>query len=407
METLLKKTEDYVFELLKEKLPKSYIYHTFLHTQRVVESAEEIITASDVSEDDILIIKLAAWFHDTGHIYGPDDHEARSVEIASKFLKENDVNEKIINGVNDCIRATKLSATPQSFNEEAIKDADTSHLAKSYYKNVSDLLKQELEVQGIANYTSKEWREENLKLFTEKHKFYTPYAVNNWEKEKNNHLKKLLKKKKKAIKNKKQEIFKAKKKAEFKNDSPERGIQSLFRVTLRNHIKLSDIADTKANILLSVNAIIISLALSTIIPKLDSPTNSHLIFPTLVLVIFSVASVILSILSTQPKVTSGEFTKEQVKNKDVNILFFGNFHKMPYKTFQWGVNEVIKDKDYIYEMLTKDLYFLGIVLNKKYKLLKITYIVFTIGIILSVIAFVIAFFNLDLAEVANIKLNEK
>ena len=407
METLLKKTEDFVFELFKNKLPKNYIYHTFLHTQRVVESAEEIITGSDVNETDALIIKLSAWFHDTGHIYGPEGHEAKSVEIAKEFLQDNKVEDHIIKEVNGCIMATKLSAEPENFNQEAIKDADTSHLAKEYYKNVSDLLKQELEVQGIANYTGKQWREENIKLFTEKHKFYTAYAVNNWEKQKNIHLKKLLKKKKKVVKDQKKEIFKAKKKAEFKNDSPERGIQSLFRVTLRNHIKLSDIADTKANILLSVNAIIISLALSTIIPKLDSPTNSHLIFPTLVLVIFSVASVILSILSTQPKVTSGEFTKEQVKNKDVNILFFGNFHKMPYKTFQWGVNEVIKDKDYIYEMLTKDLYYLGVVLNKKYKLLKITYIVFTVGIILSVVAFVIAFFNLDLAEVANIKLNEK
>lgn len=62
--------------------------------------------------------------------------------------------------------------------------------------------------------------------------------------------------------------------------------------------------------------------------------------------------------------TSGEFTREQVKKKQVNILFFGNFHKMPYDQYLWAMNEIIYDKDYIYEALTKDLWLLGVVLNK-------------------------------------------
>ncbi|MCJ7757299.1 MAG: DUF5706 domain-containing protein, partial [Gillisia sp.] len=176
--------------------------------------------------------------------------------------------------------------------------------------------------------------------------------------------------------------------------NPERSIQSLFRVTLRNHIKLSDIADTKANILLSVNAIIISLALANIIPKLDSVSNKHLLIPTLILVIFSVASIILSIMATRPNITSGEFTKKQVKEREVNLLFFGNFHKMPFEQFKWGINEIIKDKDYVYESLMLDLHLLGKVLHRKYQLLRLTYTVFMFGIITSVISFVIAFYLL-------------
>ena len=99
----------------------------------------------------------------------------------------------------------------------------------------------------------------------------------------------------------------------------------------------------------------------------------------------------MSILSTRPNVTSGEFTREQVKKKQVNILFFGNFHKMKYDQYQWAINEIIYDKDYIYEALTKDLYLLGVVLNKKYLLLRKTYTVFMVGIIVSVISFIIAF----------------
>ena len=70
---------------------------------------------------------------------------------------------------------------------------------------------------------------------------------------------------------------KEKLKAYYKNESPERGIQTMYRVSMRNHLKLSDIADTKANILLSVNAIIISLVIANLIPKLDNPTNDYLI----------------------------------------------------------------------------------------------------------------------------------
>ena len=114
--------------------------------------------------------------------------------------------------------------------------------------------------------------------------------------------------------------------------------------------------------------------------------------PTLILVLFSVASIVGSILSTRPNVTTGEFTREQVKNKEVNVLFFGNFHQMPYDQFEWAMQEIIKDQSYVYDSLTKDLYYLGIVLNKKYRLLRITYTIFMIGIILSVLSFILMFY---------------
>ena len=100
---------------------------------------------------------------------------------------------------------------------------------------------------------------------------------------------------------------------------------------------------------------------------------------------------VFSILSTRPKVTSGKFTKDDVVQKKVNLLFFGNFHKMPLEDFQAGMLEMMKDRDYLYKSLMKDLYFLGLVLEKKYKLLRIAYTIFMVGIIVSVIAFVIAF----------------
>ncbi|WP_378175561.1 Pycsar system effector family protein [Aquimarina sp. SS2-1] len=391
MEPILDKAENYIFDLFKNELPKTFLYHNFLHTQRVVESVVEICENSDVPQEEKEVLIIAAWFHDAGYVNGVENHEEESVTVFKKFIADYEFDSVKKEKIVACIMATKFDQEPTTKLEEILKDADNSHLAKDYYKEVNELLRQELSLQGISDYSSVEWREQNLQLFTQGHKYYTRYAIENWEPLKNKNLLSIIKKGKKRKKKRQKEDLKAKLKAKYKNESPERGIQTLYRVTLRNHIKLSDIADTKANILLSVNAIIISLALANLIPKLDAPSNKHLMIPSLILVLFSVAAIILSIMSTQPKVTGGEFTRDQVKNRKVNLLFFGNFYKMPYDRYQEAIDKVIEDKDYVYKMLTQDLYFLGVVLKKKYALLKITYIVFTIGIILSVIAFIIAF----------------
>jgi hypothetical protein len=100
----------------------------------------------------------------------------------------------------------------------------------------------------------------------------------------------------------------------------------------------------------------------------------------------------MAVIATRPNITGGKFSKEDVKNKKVNLLFFGNFHKMSLAEYEWAIEELVKDKEYIYSSLTKDLYFLGLVLNRKYNILRLTYTIFMIGIILSVIAFGLAFY---------------
>ena len=388
---IITKTDQFVLKLFKEKLPNSFLYHNYNHTVRVVKSTKEIIENSQINVKQKEALLLAAWLHDIGYTEQREGHEKAGADIAKTFLTEQGQDPETIDLVVDLILSTIMKTEPKTDLERILKDADNSHFAKDYYSETSEFLRQELHLTGVANYSPAEWREENIKMFTEKHKFYTDYAARNWKPQKDKNLIDLLNKKKKQKKKFKKEEVKAKLKAKYKDESPDRGVQTLYRTTLRNHIKLSDIADTKANILLSVNAIIISLALANVIPKLDSPSNRHLMIPTLILVLFSVASIILSIMSTRPNVTTGEFTREQVMKKEVNILFFGNFHKMPYDQYQWAINELIHDKDTIYEALTKDLYLLGIVLNKKYMLLRKTYTIFMTGIIASVVSYIIAF----------------
>ncbi len=282
---------------------------------------------------------------------------------------------------------------PANEFEKLIRDADSAHIGSKNYDEICELLRKEWELSANKILSEPEWLNENINWLTTKHRFYSDISSAKWDARKGKNLSQLLKSQKKLkhevekFKHKKEELSFKKSKIEL----PERGIETMFRVALRNHITLSDIADTKANILLSVNAIIISLVLSNLVSKLDNPSNDYLIWPTAIFAFFTVISIVLSVLATRPNVTSGKFSKEDVANKKVNLLFFGNFHKMKLDEFEWAMHEMMKDRDYLYGSLTKDLYFLGLVLNRKYNLLRVTYTVFMIGIVASVIAFAIAF----------------
>lgn len=383
MADIVQKTEDFVFNLFKENLPNTFLYHNYTHTKRVLRSTLEIIENTDVTDEESTILQLTALLHDTGYTKVGDGHEEESVKIASAFLKTQEVDQAMIDAVSACIMVTKFENTPKTKLEEIIRDADSSHFGKSYFEEASEFLRKELELRGIKNYSTSDWLTENIEVLSQKHQFYTDYALKNWQPQKESNLAALIKSKRKQ---KRTQL-----RNRTKDKNPERAIQSFFRTALRNHIKLSDIADTKANILLSVNAIIISLLLTNLFSKFDKPSNQFLIIPTIILMFSSIISMILSIIATRPNITSGEFTKEDVEKQNVNLTFFGNFHKMKLHDFEWAISELLKDRDYIYKSLTKDLYFLGKVLDRKYRILRITYTIFTIGMIVSVIAFAISF----------------
>lgn len=384
--TLVQLVQNFVSDLFSTKLSDIYSYHNLNHTIGVANAVERLCKEEKTTDSDKEILLVAAWFHDTGYINGSKNHEELSVEIATRFLKENGKSEEYIASVARLIRVTIKENTPETPLEKIIKDADYYHILDDNYINSCEKLRKEWEKSEDKILTDFEWAKANQLFLSKVHQFYTTYALAHWQPLKDKNLKRLGKK----IKKMKDEAIKEEKKKE-KEEKPDRGIDTLFRITLSNHTRLSGIADSKANILLSVNAIIISIALSTLIPKLDSPRNVHLVIPTFIMLMSSVITIIFAILSTRPKVTKGIFTKKDIEEKKVNLLFFGNFYKMPLMEYQWAMNEMMKDRDYLYNSMIKDLYYLGIVLEKKYRLLRIAYNIFMTGIVLSVVAFVIAF----------------
>lgn len=378
---ILKKTENYVTDLFEKNQQEALAFHNLDHTRNVIARAKEIAAQYNLPERDLSVLFIAAWFHDTGHLFvEPDVHEERSIELMKAFIAGQVTNsEDLASGAEKCILATRVPFDPKSLLEQIICDADTYHIGTKEFKSTNKQLKKEYILRKLVP-ENVNWNKKTLE-FLRAHKYYTSYCQALLEKGKQKNIEKLEEKIEENEGNSKEEI---KQNASLLN----KGIQTMLRLTSANHLRLSEMADRKANILISVNSIIISVILTVLVRRLDM--DRYLIFPTVVFLLFTLGTIVISIMATRPKVSGGFFSKEDILNKKTNLLFFGNFHKASLQEYEWGMREMMKDQDYLYGTLIKDIYFLGVVLGKKYKLLRLAYIIFMVGIITAVLAFCLA-----------------
>jgi len=406
--SLLLEVEAYVTNFITEQVPKEFSYHNIQHTLNVVEAVIEIGSQLELTDQQVYLLQLAAWFHDTGYDKGPQDHEERSAKYAQTYLEKESLSKSDIATVLGCIRATKIPQTPQNLLEQIICDADLSHLGKSNYWDRCSRLRQELNQTQNISMTEQEWIDFELN-FMNRQKYNTSIAQALYDKRKAKHIRQLLKqklrlnpdmaitvdemarreKKKKKKKKKKKPLIGSNTSKDLKEINLGRGVETMYRTTYRTHINLSSIADNKANIMLSINAIIVSITLSSLVPRFED--NPTLIWPTIILLSVCLLTIVFATLSTRPKITEGKFTREDIENKRSNLLFFGNFYNMKLDDYHWGILEMIKDEDFLYSSMTRDLYFLGVVLAKKYRYLRYCYGIFMYGLIIAVLAFAIAF----------------
>jgi predicted metal-dependent HD superfamily phosphohydrolase len=395
-EQLLAAARAYVTDMFNHRMTGEFVFHNLEHTEDVVEACSHMADYYQLEEDDRLILMLAAWFHDTGYTSGKaEGHEDVSIDLARQFLQNRHVDDGLTQRVVSCIQATKMPQSPITQIEKILCDADLSHLATEDFKARNQLLKQERENLLGQKIDKKQWRKNNLH-FLESHKYFTEYGQEMLEPRKHENIQ-LLKRKKSDKASVEREAETAypylpanegskEKLADQKN--AERGVQTMFRTTSRNHLELSSMADSKAHILITVNSIILSVTVSFLFSKIAF--YPELRIPTAILVLTCLIAVTFAILATRPSVSAGKFTEEDIRNKKTNLLFFGNFHKMELEDYQWGMSQMIRDKEYLYHTMIMDIYYLGVVLAKKYRYLRISYTIFMVGLIIAVIAFAIA-----------------
>ena len=407
IESIIKDVEQHVTGLFAAHANPALVYHDIGHTKGVAKATEQIAAHYRLADEELLAVYIAAWFHDVGYLLsGAKDHEAAGAAAAAEYLQGKNITSDITEKVKGCIVATKMPQSPKNLLEEITCDADLFHLGSGKYAEICKRMRKEKELTKGIKFSGAEWRMENIK-FLESHHYFTTYAQALLKQGKENNIKDLKEKQEEKLQKHaakevaaaaeitgdgdagKKDKTKEEKKKE-KDNQPVRGIETMIRLTSANHLDLSSMADSKANIMISVNAIIVSVLLSVLLRRLEEYPN--LTVPTVLFLITCVTTMIFSVLATRPTVTIGTFTKDDIRKKEANLLFFGNFYRMKLDDYEWGMTEMMKDRDFLYSSLIRDIYFLGVVLGKKYKLLRIAYNIFMFGFVISVLAFAVAVF---------------
>jgi len=390
---IIQESEKYIRTLFEKEIRENLRYHDILHTEYVANQAGIIGQNSGLNQEEINIVTVAAWFHDSGFVSKSDGHEEVSQDIARKFLVSKDMPEDFIEKVLLCIAATKMPQNPgEDLLAQVVCDADMAYLSEDFYLERTKLLRKEWNHESETKLSRKTYLQETVELFNS-HSYFTDYGQKTFSEGKAKNfllLPKLRKMKKKKGKTRAADLQAENKKLLKKLDKeklPGRGVESMFRLTARNQINLSSIADNKANILISINTIVLTVLMSIGMGKIsDYPV---LTFPAIFFISTCLITIIFAILSTRPKISSGKFSKEDIHNKRINLLFFGNFYNMSIDEYEWAVKEMMDDQNYLYSSMIRDQYSLGKVIANKYRLLRIAYTVFMFGLIISSLLFAV------------------
>lgn len=371
---IVKEAESFVINLLKQGLKPEHGYHDLQHTLTVRDASTELGRRYRLSDEELELLELAGLFHDTGFTKTYDGHEKVSKDIATDFLQKANYDPEKIASVNRLIEVTKLGVEPEILLEKIIKDADFNTNGTTYEEK-SAALRKEWEFFCDQKMTDEEWVENGIE-FWENHRFYTGEAQAMYGDSKRKSLKALRKKREIITPNLEMLDF-----AIGKSKSA----QMMFKTTLRNQIDLTNIADNKANIMLSINSLLITIG----IPMLAGNLKEHpsLVYPATVLLLTCILSIVFATLATRPVKMHGHTTTESIDAGNSNLFFFGNFFKMERDDYIRSMMRVMQKEETIDKSIVNDLFFLGRTLGNKYRRLRITYEIFMSGMVLTVLTF--------------------
>jgi len=419
----LNQVSNYAISFYTKQMDARLLYHNHSHTWEMVDTVNKIVSKYELDDRNRFIVLAATWFYDTGYFTaGPGDYEDKSATNASGFLKSIEVSDGDIDEIKKCITGTRVPQHAQTKNEEIVCDAVLYYLGTDAFGEKSKLLRKETEILTNKKVPGNEWRETNISLL-ETHRYFTDYCQARLNKTKIENLNRLRRKQEEKsmeevlkktesvnalsvqpdseaggetaivvnISSQQGDKEKPAKKVKVKPKKKKgavKGIDAIFRTSSTNHQRLSSMADNKAHIMISVNSIIISVVLGLILGKVD--TNHFILFPTILLLIVNVITIIFSVLATRPRIPKGFFTKEQVDNKDVDLTFFGNYYKMEFGDYEAGMKQMMNDSEFLHGSMIRNLYGQAKVLGRKFTLLRISYSVFMFGIVIAVLAYVLA-----------------
>ena len=388
--TLQVSAEQYVRQLFNKKADSRLVCHNYGLSQKLVRAIEHLAIRNEISDVDSLdLLKTAGWFYFTGYSRDVRDPAPHSEQIAQAFFDVHEISQETASAIKRLINAAAENSTPEFLLAQTFKDAVQGVCFGADFQQMEALEKLEKEWGGDQSFDDFSWARFKLQELLGV-RFLTKAGKEIFESELANNI--LLQKNKvEKLEKKFRNETKVPQSESVPYGNAQRTIQTFFRANYRNHINLSSIADNKANIMISVNAILISVIISILSYRNLTEANPMILMPSIIFLVSGLTSLIFAVLSARPKVTSlnGKQTPEEEIKK--NLVFFGNFVQLDLKQYQRGMDELFKDDKLLIDNMTRDLYFLGKVLDKKYRFLSFSYNVFMAGFALTVLTFLFVF----------------
>lgn len=381
---LLVDAQEFIRDWYASHFSEHYRYHNWAHTIEVTERAILLGRKIGVSEQKLWELTIAGLFHDAGYVKDYQNHEEESAKMCADYLQQHGVGQEFIDRISSLILATRPKVEPVFLEEKILKDADLAGAGSPQYFEQAESLRAEWAHFRNQKYSDEEWCRIS-RMHLKEHQFYTAEAVHLYGEQKKANVKE-VKKKIAKIEGKKEDI----EEDLYKAVKDSRSAQLIFKTSLRNQIDLTNIADNKANIMLSINAIIITISLPLLAANMRS--NIYMMIPASVLLTTCVVSIIFATLVTRPIKMSGITDLKKIKEGKTNLFFFGNFYKMDYDDYVKGLREVISRDEYVDQSIFKDLYNLGKTLGAKYRQLRTCYTIFMAGVVASVLTFAITYY---------------
>ena len=390
---MLTKAEIAVFDLFKTNQDSRLLYHNYEFAAKLVDSIQEVGDGFNLSQQAMEMLCLAGWFYPTGHLLDYANPTDAAIKNVVQFLTEEAYPKAKTEKIKDLIRLANTQKVPINEEQEVFHDAFRAFIYGELFTSKSPLLQLEQELFQKTPLPKEQWLTLELRQLLST-KFYTPYGKLTFESvlatnilTVKNQLQKIKKKKNFFVEEVTPNAFQD---LEQGGKVPNRAIQTFFRTNYRNHINLSAIADNKANIMISVNAILLSVMISLLTYRNIAETKPMILMAIIVFFMTGLTSLVFAVLSARPKVTT---TNKQSKDKILNqknIVFFGNFVHLDLDQYEEAMDAVFRDGELMYGNMVRDLYYLGKVLDKKYRYLTTSYNIFMVGFVATSITLVIA-----------------
>ncbi len=384
--------QQFVLNLFNQKNDARLVFRTYRQTMEIVKMVNSLAQANGSTQQEWETAALAAWFSNAGYLFDYQNPEPKSVELAEKFFTAHhfptERKAPIIATLRDYFNDKSLRTTEGQLMSDAV---NAVHYSNAFFE-YSPLMRLEQELLVNRHFTKEEWEAYQMQLLLNV-RFFTSPAKLNYEPIVGNHILSLKERlDKRKSKEQPQKQLGDKKFQGLKNRlSP--GAQTFFRTNYRNHINLSAIADQKANIMISVNAILISVMISVISYRNMTETNPAVLMPVVIFLVTGLSSLIFAVLAARPKVTSLINDATPIEEAKRNLMFFGNFTALRQERYEQLMDEVFRDSDLLYGNMTRDLYNLGKVLDRKYRFLSISYNIFMVGFVATVLLFMVVLFS--------------